>query len=616
MNEYELLGELHNIIEKDTNLKIEKWLDSHNCNYYLLYPLAAIELGVIKEKPESMENLFKRSITTYIFSKAKEYGKEIYLKKFNIPGFKKFLRSYNEELIPLYQNYRFAREINDINPFTKPRLVEKSNNRYVLTTSLVTDVYQEEKFYFYGADELEKSEKEKKQILKTNIAFWEKIIIEQKRIEVLQNSIDIDLYQMCVEIIEKDLNKWNSKVRSAIFDNPKQLANVIAYFYYQAMIKAIYVRIGMEYEDDILNCGEECIIILEKNMCIRKIAEISHISEKKIATIVDYLINDGNMSLLAFPLFEIEGNIITIPSAIMVNDWQFTIINGHYMKEISIENRERTISTVTEGRIEDVLKDIKNIAFAKTKPYSFLDENGKNQCSDIDCAIYDMSRNIVLIIEAKWIDKHYKDEMDKRYGMIFKTLNNIYAKQIKKHKVYLKNKDNIDDLFAEDQRFVKNLEKPEIFYLAVDKRNQMHIEDRHMISEYMLIFFLKKYINNNQLDLYEMWKEISNLQTKVEYAYFSVDVPKEWIGAWSMEEEKRGTDGTVYQFSYDPSGENNGGGARIFVVDAKNGLPQNGLVISEPCDLVGYTSQKFAVFKGIEAGAGFFFDGGASITLK
>ena len=110
--------------------------------------------------------------------------------------------------------------------------------------------------------------------------------------------------------------------------------------------------------------------------------------------------------------------------------------------------------------------------------------------------------------------------------------------------------------------------------------------------------------------------EEEKAKTHYENAYFSVDVPKEWIGAWSMEEEKRGTDGTIYQFSYNTSGENNGGGARIFVVDAKNGLPQNGLVISEPCDLVGYTSQKFAVFKGIEAGAGFFFDGGASITLK
>ena len=105
-------------------------------------------------------------------------------------------------------------------------------------------------------------------------------------------------------------------------------------------------------------------------------------------------------------------------------------------------------------------------------------------------------------------------------------------------------------------------------------------------------------------------------KTHYENEYFSVDVPKEWIDCWSVQEEKRGTDGTIYHFSYDPPGENNGGGGRIFVVDATYGLPQNGLVISEPCDIVGYTSHKFAVFKGIEAGAGFFFDGGATITLK
>ena len=105
-------------------------------------------------------------------------------------------------------------------------------------------------------------------------------------------------------------------------------------------------------------------------------------------------------------------------------------------------------------------------------------------------------------------------------------------------------------------------------------------------------------------------------KTHYENEYFSVDVPKEWIDCWSVQEEKRGTDGTIYHFSYDLPGENNGGGGRIFVVDATYGLPQNGLVISEPCDIVGYTSHKFAVFKGIEAGAGFFFDGGATITLK
>ena len=521
MNECELLGGLHNIIEKDTDEKIHKWLDSHNVNYYLLYPLAAIELGAIKEAPESMDNLFRRCIATFVFSKAKEYGKEFYLRKFNTPGLRKFMQSYEKELVPLYQNYRFSREINDINPFSKPRLVQEDKNRYILTTSLVSDVYKEEQFYFAGVDEPQSTEIEKRQVLDLHLKFWNKIVLEQTRIEELQNNVDEGLYGECIKIVEKDLKKWNSKVRSIIFDNPIQLAKVIAYFYYQAMIKSICIRIDMQYEEDYINNGQDCIMILEKEKCIKSISDISGVSERKVGIIVEYLINDGKMNLLEFPLFEVEDKIITIPSAILVNDWQFTIVNGHYMKHIPIKNREKTISTVTEGRIERTLRGVENIAVAKTKPYSFVDKNGENQCSDIDSAIYDMTRNILLIIEAKRIDKHYKDEIDKRYGMILQTLNNIYTKQIEKHKMYLENKDNIDNLFEEDKRYNKGMESPQIFYLAVDKRNQLHINDRHMVSEYMLIYFLRKYIKNNQLDLEEMWKEIDNLKTKVEYITIS-----------------------------------------------------------------------------------------------
>ena len=95
------------------------------------------------------------------------------------------------------------------------------------------------------------------------------------------------------------------------------------------------------------------------------------------------------------------------------------------------------------------------------------------------------------------------------------------SKQIEKHKIYLSSKGNIDNLFVEDARYNTNLEMPEIVYLAVDKRNQLHIDDRHMVSEFMLIYFLKKYIKNNQLDLRAMWNEIGNLETKVEYISIS-----------------------------------------------------------------------------------------------
>ena len=41
MNEYEILGRLHEIIDDDTNLKMKEWLDSHNVNDYLRRPRAA-----------------------------------------------------------------------------------------------------------------------------------------------------------------------------------------------------------------------------------------------------------------------------------------------------------------------------------------------------------------------------------------------------------------------------------------------------------------------------------------------------------------------------------------------------------------------------------------------
>ncbi len=60
---------------------------------------------------------------------------------------------------------------------------------------------------------------------------------------------------------------------------------------------------------------------------------------------------------------------------------------------------------------------------------------------------------------------------------------------------------------------------PEIYYLAVDKRNQMHIGERHMVSEYMLMYFIHKYVSENQIDLKAMWggdKRITN-ESRVYY---------------------------------------------------------------------------------------------------
>ena len=58
----------------------------------------------------------------------------------------------------------------------------------------------------------------------------------------------------------------------------------------------------------------------------------------------------------------------------------------------------------------------------------------------------------------------------------------------------------------------------------------MHLGDKHMISEYMLLYFLRKHIISNKLDLIALWNEINRLQTKFEYITVSNEFHEIQIG--------------------------------------------------------------------------------------
>lgn len=119
--------------------------------------------------------------------------------------------------------------------------------------------------------------------------------------------------------------------------------------------------------------------------------------------------------------------------------------------------------------------------------------------------------------------------------------------------------------------------------------------------------------------------ESMNLEEKTnthyENEYFSVDVPAEWGGYWTIEEEDNSAgniQSTIYTFSYNPKNDY-GGGAMIYVLDMSDtsiSLTTYASMLPSECEEIGFTSSgNHDVFK-TEAGAGFFFDGGATITLK
>lgn len=146
--------------------------------------------------------------------------------------------------------------------------------------------------------------------------------------------------------------------------------------------------------------------------------------------------------------------------------------------------------------------------------------------SDIDIAIYDSNSKSILIIECKWKHNHYIEDSEENYAKIQDSLNKIYTEQISKHKKFInENINNVNKLFK-NKIELKNDEEYNVYYLAVDKRSDLHINNQHMISVYTLLAFCAIYSESNILDLEKLIKKIYEAETKVEY--FMLGEPKEF----------------------------------------------------------------------------------------
>lgn len=126
------------------------------------------------------------------------------------------------------------------------------------------------------------------------------------------------------------------------------------------------------------------------------------------------------------------------------------------------------------------------------------------------------------------------------------------------------------------------------------------------------------------------WKENdkneeSQETTKVSYSneYFEVIVLESWEGEWTVTEEDNTMNGiksTLYRFSHDPADGEEGGAADVYVLDMSDTSRPlshySRMLPSAGCEEVGLTSFGYNdVFK-MEVANGFFYENGATITLK
>ena len=500
----------------------------NDSRYLLYYPLIDLEIGMREEDPKSITNWNRRATVAFLIDNIYEDIKNVNgYDLIEENGFEEYRDKLYNKLNQIMQDSRTLSEIDDGNSIAKRKIEEVSANIFKVTTSLVIDKYKEESFYFYGMDDEEVSKKDR-ELIKNQIA---KFIIKYssskeniRKLKRLHIDIDKEVLEYCKSQIDKDLLKLGENLKSKVFKNINELSLVLSHLYYLAFINKFRVEIlnilGNKIE---LN---DYLLYYDKEWIISKISNVQSIPSSRVTKIINYLINNGTKQILEYPLFELNNHIITIPSLIMVNDWQFSIVNGHhYNSSVDFKNKSKTISVSTEKKIINKLIDKENIVSCSGKYYEFLNDDGIKINSDIDLGIYDIKRNKLLIAECKWKENHYYDNvLDKNYIKIQDTLNKIFKEQISKHKEYLNSKENINFIFDNNETIKSIKENPEILYIGIDKRNQIHIEGKHMITEFMLAAFIDQYSNGNDLNLELLFREIETLETKVEY--YSIDDKK------------------------------------------------------------------------------------------
>ncbi|WP_373231595.1 hypothetical protein [Cohnella sp.] len=493
------------------NIEHLKKAMNYDIRYFIMYPLIFLEEESLKSKGNlaTISHSVMRTSLSWFLKNIENKGDLDDLKlRFNLAQYEKFKNKFYPFIKKCFQDYRNYLEVCDHGTYAHSQLTEVEGNIWRLETSLVSNKYYVEKFYFERHFE-EKSITEAEMDFRneTDIKFFELVL---KTISENQHKPNQELYEMCLRNLEFDFKFLGPTPISSLIPDFDAFKKVLASLQYMARVNLSKnvliadIKGTIEYKSLLLQ--------FEKDNLIMKIIELSGYSKEVVSNCLKYLSLDTVGSLFEFPLIQTRNKFLLIPSSILVNDWHFSFVNGHYARNRDFKNRNSMISSKVIDIIEAISSKAGNIKTAREHYYECLDSYGKPINSDIDFALYDRDSNVVLVLEVKWKSNHYISEIDYNHLKIQNSLFEIYNEQINKHKEFLRDHKNIEELFKCEITI-----PPKITYLAIDKRNQLYLGEEKMMSVYMLAALLRSFLISNSIHLQKMIEEINSLKTKVEY---------------------------------------------------------------------------------------------------
>lgn len=548
--EYELRQVLFSEMNKDIENNFQRVYEkiAHDFGKEILYPLSIVEKkfndmsiksinsGVFVNNELMLSvNPLREAVFWYIKKIMKKAGKLRYqgvMYGEQLPGEYEFI----EWVLGIYDELSKANLIKSIRDgVSKVEIKEEENGNLGFYFPIIKDEYNKEMIYYYGLDDELASEEERSIFTECERYLLNKInvfdLAKNPQLVVtyfnilrrMTSVIDLKYYELCKKRILVDINKISSSTlksrykgtKENVINSKDELASFLSLFYYLSRIESVkrMLTFTTRYGDGKYYCAYD----LSKILALAKQVGLSNEVVKCYIKYFSIDINISGGSFIEFPFIVCQEKIIWIPSSIVLNDFQFSIVNGHYYKDVDFYEKDETVSQSIVDYVISHSKRYKNILLKSNYLYNEqgLKFNEKDLKSDIDVAMYDVKRQKLLIIECKWKENVYLNHDD--YLQIEDAIRKVYSKQLEKHQYYLGlGNDKISELFDNEIDFNK-IQNLDVLYLFVDKRIQFHdnIKNRHAIPVFLLAHLFEKNSEDDDLNLTTFFQEIRSMDSKV-----------------------------------------------------------------------------------------------------
>ena len=534
-DEYDIRQTVHGFISNEISNSENEYFRKHenNIGFLMYYPLIKIEKRFIESDPNfALVEKERIAIGWFIRKMLSRITNTNLVFTYKQNEFNEFENNY-PLILNLYMDFQLSKLVLDMRSISK-MVIEVNNDLIVFKSPIVEDEYEKEHIYFWRLGEEQAAEYEEEQGQKVvnhlisnyscfKIGPFNKFIPHRPGMQAtkrLHIDIDTNLLDLSINRVGTDLRKLGESVKSPVIDCIQSLKKIVGFLYYLG--HTLHYQLQANMVLGLQSNFNQIIVQVQKEWLIKKIHTATGLLSKSIERYLDYFTLNPNFEggLAEFPLVTYGDLIVFPPVNVMLNDWHITLVNGHYYKDIKFHKRDETIAKNIINGIIDKAMPFENITCCSNKYYEFFNDKGIKQNSDIDVALYDELSNTILIIECKWKENIYLDR--ENYINLEDALNKIYSKQLLKHKEFLDNycSNIIDYLFSKDH----NQSVLNIFYIAVDKRSQLHTEEKHMLSLNILLKMIDDFSDNNTLNLDGLINDINSLKTIVNYQIISSQV--------------------------------------------------------------------------------------------